>query len=130
MNTYQKRSLQAFRRVQAWLVAHADVASATPANAQTVEDLNGLVAQLTSFAGEQDGHDRTARGAALETQRARTELIVHQMRHVAVIAVATIPDVVKMVAALRRPVKLDNESLLAQADAMATAAESYAPALI
>ena len=130
MNTYQKRSLQAFRRVQAWLVAHPDLAAASSANAQTVHDFDDLVAQLTSYAGEQDGHDRAAHGAAQETQRARTELIVHQMRHVAVVAEATIPDVVKMVAALRRPVKTDNESLLAQADAMATAAEAYEPALV
>jgi hypothetical protein len=35
-----------------------------------------------------------------------------------------------MVAALRRPVKLDNESVLAQSDAMEPAAEGCAPALV
>jgi hypothetical protein len=130
MTKYQKRALQAFRRVQAWLVAHPDIAAASDANAQSVQNFNTLVAQFTSAAGDKDGHDRGAHGAAQDTQRARTELIVHQMRHVAVVAEATIPDVVKMTVALRRPVKQDNESLLAEADAMATAAKTYEPALI
>ena len=163
MNSHEKRSFQAFRRAQAWLVARRDLAAAvstvvrgstgpqpvhatdsstatkqsiaaafisSAAVAQKSAALDDVVAQLTTLAAEQDQNHREARGAAKEIVRLRTELVSHQMRHVAIIAKAAIPDLVRMSAALQRPTRMDNEALIGAATAMADVAGQYKDLLV
>ena len=52
------------------------------------------------------------------------------MRHIAIIAESAIPDVVRMISALRRPGFKDAEGIIASADAMGRAAVQYKPILI
>jgi hypothetical protein len=151
MNTRQKRTLQAFRRIQGWLTVHPDFANApaptrpqlvtgagssagTSATlgsvsadgvAKLVGSFNAGVDRITLNAADEDNHDRAARGAAAEIGRARRELFDQNLRHIAIIAETAIPDVVRMTVALRRPRARDAEGMLAAADAMAQAAAPH-----
>lgn len=129
---YQKRTLQALRRGQGWLVVHpAVVAPGTPAARQAAV-LDEVITLFTSAAAEQEAQERAVDGAARDIDQARVELVVHHMRHLAVVAESVIPDAVRMTVALRRPTRMDNEGLLAEAAAMAAAASepAYRTALI
>ena len=157
MNIKQKRTLQAFRRIQGWIVAHPELANATQATRPTIvtsgstttaaspATLGGVSAdgvtklvgsfhtaldRITQNAAAEDMHDRAARGFAAEIGRARTELFDHQLRHVAVMAETAIPDVVRMTVALRRPKARDAEGILAAGDAMAQAVATHREVLV
>ena len=82
METYQKRSLQSFRRVQGWLAAHPEP-TATPRSAGAttsgsagtaalgpIADMNAAlgqaIQQLSNGGALQESHDRAARGATAE----------------------------------------------------------------
>lgn len=157
MNSKQKRTLQAFRRIQGWIVAHPELAAATQATRPTLVTsesttaaapaaaLGGVSAdgvgklvgsfhtaldRITQNAADEDMHDRAARGSAAEIGRARTELFDQHLRHVAVMAETAIPDVVRMTVALRRPRARDAEGMLAAADAMAQAVAPHRQMLV
>lgn len=152
MNAYQKRTLQAFRRVQAWLAAHPDLGATpqaarpllvpggggitggsttvTTAAARHATALNATVEALTGLAAEEEAQNRAVRGAEADTARLKWELVTREMRHVTLIAKSAIPDVVKMTAALRPPVQKDHEGILAAADAMGKAAAQYKDILV
>jgi len=158
MNSYQKRTFQAFRRVQGWLVTHPELATPQSQSgpklvesggsktapttlatipgvspdgvAQQVAAFNQIVDQIPGLAAEQEAQDREIRGAARETTRSRRSLVGQHMRHVSIIAETAMPDVVRMTEALRRPRGKDAEALIAAADAMAKAAGQYKNELV
>jgi hypothetical protein len=137
MNSYQKRTFQAFRRVQGWLVTHPELAApnshpgiSPDGVAQQVVAFNQIVDQIPGLAAEQEAQDREIRGAARETTRSRRSLVGHHMRHISIIAETAMPDVVRMTEALKRPRGRDAESLIAAADAMAKAAGQYKTELV
>lgn len=157
MNTKQKRTLQAFRRIQGWIIAHPELASATQTTrpalvtsgsitpAESTATLGGVSAEgvskligsfnsaldrITQNAADEDAHDRAARGHAAEIGRARKELFDHNLRQVAIMAETAMPDVVRMTVALRRPRARDAEGMLAAADAMVQAVAPYRQLLV
>ena len=127
MNSYQKRTLQAFRRSQGWLASHPELGVAA---ARHVATLDQIVAQLSANGADQEMQDRAARDAVADTARLRKELVTQQMRHVAIMAETAIPDVTVMTVALRRPTQADAEGILAAAAAMAKAAVQYQQVLV
>lgn len=149
MHSRQKKKFQSYRRIQGWLITHLGFgASDTPAgdpmappaaNATGIitpsaiavhsAALDAVVRDVETFAGEQEAQDRAAEGAAAEALRLRNDL-ENQMRDVAIMAGTAMPDVVRMTAALRRPVARDAEGIMAAAEAMAMAASSYEELLV
>jgi hypothetical protein len=128
MRADQKRTFQAFRRVEDWL-------GARPAMAALVAPLQaalGTILTALSDAGiNQDAHLRSSKGATAEASRLRKELVADNMRLVARAAESALPDVVKATAALQLPPKgTDDEGLYNSAGAMATAAEPHQQALV
>jgi hypothetical protein len=157
MNTKQKRTLQAFRRIQGWIIAHPELAAATQSTrpalvtsgsstpAASTATLGGVSAEgvskligsfntaldrITQNAADEDAHDRAARGHAAEIGRARKELFDHNLRQIAIMTETAIPDVARMTVALRRPRARDAEGMLAAAAAMAQAVAPYRQALV
>lgn len=160
MKSSEKRKLQMFRRALGWLLGHPDLEGtqqtgpqlvtagrAQKANsnnpitnaaginsaagvAQQISTLEAVVSEITATASAQEGFDRTADGAAADIVRLRNVLITDQMRHIAIVAETTIPDVVRMTVALRRPGYRDAEGVILSADAMADAAVDYEDVLV
>ena len=154
MNSYQKRTLQASRRIQGWLIAHPELTEVR-SSPQTRPELvttgtkqatipgispDGVAKQvaafianadfITSAAADQEISDRDARGASVEAARTRKVLVAQHMRHIAIVALSTIPEVVRMTVALQRPRAADIEGTIAAADAMAKAAVQYRAELV
>jgi hypothetical protein len=151
MNSNQKRTFQAFRRIQGWLIAHPELTATqqsrptlvTPGTKQAttagispdgvakqVAAFNSNVDFITLAASDQEVSERDGRGATVEAARTRKELVAIHMRHIAVVAETAIPDVVRMTVALQRPRVADVEGTLAAADAMAKAAVQYRAELV
>ena len=135
MKRSDQRTLQSFRRANAWLGERPEFTGAASsldsAFGRQVAELRDVTKELTAQAAVQDGAARASRGATEEARRARTELLKYQMQHVSDIAKAAIPDVVKMTLAFRMPANAPStERLLASAEAMATAAEQYTKTLV
>jgi hypothetical protein len=105
----------------------------TPATpiAEQFSLLDSAVNDATAAASDQEGLNRSVLGLGAEIKTLRTELVSHQMVHVATIARTAIPDVARMTEALRTPkVTRKTETLLSAAEAMATAGEKYQPQLV
>lgn len=139
MNSHQKRTIQAFRRVQGWLRARAELqatvngaAASNPSPlTQQIGELDSLIERFATHAAAQDGAVRSAKGATEEARRLRVELLKHQMQHIADIAKAAIPDVVQVTAAFRMSTTpRDSEGLIAAGEAMAKAGEQYQGTLV
>ena len=131
MNAEQKQRLQMDRRAQGWLAEHPDVVASTPQLSQQTDAFSAVVAELSVAGSGQDSHFRASMGATAEASRLRRVLIVDQMQSIATVAKVTVPDVVRMTAALRMPRQgIDAEGLLTAADAMATEAQRYQDVLV
>ena len=147
MDIRQKRTLQAFRRAQNWLLARADLTTTTPTGPQLAgatpkpasapsalgeqsNELDTVVEQVTKLAADQVQHFRGSKGSTAEAARLRAELFDQHIRPIARMAQLAIPDVVRMTESLRSPkANIDAEGLLAAAEAMANASAEYADVL-
>ena len=73
MTSKQKRSLQSYRRVQGWALAHADILRVAPAPiAAHVLSLNGVVTRLESYATQQDAQQKLGTLDATDATLRRT----------------------------------------------------------
>jgi hypothetical protein len=123
-------ALQAFRLLPPWLDSHG-LNAKYPGIASYSGALDAAVVELTASAAEQDGHNRSAKGATADSKRIRKDLVSKDMQHVAAIARLAIPDVVAMSVELQMPkFGIDRQRLLNAAGAMATKAEQYHDVLV
>ncbi|MFI5311029.1 MAG: hypothetical protein ACHQQ3_07335 [Gemmatimonadales bacterium] len=152
MNNHQQQVQSTNRRIISWAPEHPDItsiilvgSSSTPARtialapsttpatpiAEQLLLLEKSVNDAEAAASEFEGINRSVLGLGAEIITLRTDLVSHQMVHVATIARTAIPDVVRMTEALRTPrVTRKTEVLLSSAEAMAKAGEQYQAQLV
>jgi len=124
------RALQAFRLLPPWLDTHG-INAKWPGIALHSGALDAAVVEMTASAAQQDGHDRSAKGATADSKRIRKDLVRKDMLRLASVARLAIPDVVTMTVELQMPAfGMDNERLLNAAEAMASKAEPYHDVLV
>ena len=152
MKATQKRELQSFRRVEAWLVAHPEllpstttvgagatsastpgsaVPAASAALATQLESLRGVVSRVTTYAAEQDAQQKLSTRDGTNALQLRDELRQHHMRPITQAAQALRKTVPGIGGALRMPKShADSEALVSAANAMAQNAAIYQDVLI
>jgi hypothetical protein len=124
-----KSAFQAFRRIVAWIVAQPTL-MALPMMAAFIAQFEAVLDGLSGSAAAQDTHLRLGKGVTAEKRGIKRDVIDH-MRLVANVAAISIPDVVKVTAALQMPSrKADTEGLVTAGIAMADAAETHQAALV
>jgi hypothetical protein len=124
-----KSSFQAFRRIIAWILAQPTL-MALPMMAAFIAQFEAVLDELSGSAAGQDSHFRLAKGVTAEKGGIKRD-VMDQMRLVASVAAISIPDVVKVTAALQMPSrKADAEGLVTAGIAMADAAETHQAALV
>lgn len=131
MKTTHQRSLQSFRRVQGWAVAHADILRAAPSPvAAHVEKLGEVVARIESNATQQAAqHQLSTRNATDATTR-RTA-VREAMRPIAQVGRTLRGTVFGISAISRMPANhWDNDRLVTAASSMVENASIFTTTLI
>lgn len=152
MRATQKRQLQSFRRVEAWLVAHPEllpssttestgassastpgtvVPAASAALETQLENLRGVVSRVTKYAADQDAQQKLSTREGTDAQQLRDELRLHHMRPITQAARALSKTVPGIGGSLKMPhPHVDSESLVSAANAMAQNAAIYQDVLV
>jgi len=131
MTNKQQRSLQSFRRVQGWAVAHTDILQAAPAAvAANLAQLGEIVVRIESNATKQVGQHQLSTRNATDAQLRRTA-VRDAMRPIAQVARSLQGTVFGISAVSKMPdPSWDNEHLLTAATSMVENAAIFTTTLI
>jgi hypothetical protein len=130
MTSKQQRSLQSFRRVQGWAVAHADILKAAPLPvAALLAKLGGFVASIESNATQQVAQHQLATRSSTDATLRRTA-VRDAMLPIAQVARALSGTVFGISAISKMPQKTDNERLASAATSMVENATVFKTTLI
>lgn len=117
MRVRTMQAVQVFRGVRDHLTGK-DIPVRTGTLAKHLENLEGIIGRLTSFAVEQDSTNRAALAGTIRRRRLLEELRQEFMRPVSQLATQLFPDDEEMQRALSMPPFRDHERILAAANAM------------
>jgi len=131
MTSKQQRSLQSFRRVQGWAVAHTDILRAAPSPvAAHLEKLGEVVVRIESNATQQDAQHRLSTRSSTDATARRTA-VRDAIRPIAQVARTLHGTVFGISAISKMPnPKLDNDGLVTAATSMLENATIFRTTLI
>jgi hypothetical protein len=131
MNTKQQRSLQSFRRVQGWAVAHTDILQAAPTPvAAHLAKLGEVVTRIESNATQQDTQHRLSTRSSTDATERRIAVRT-AMYPITQIAKGLRGTVFGISAISKMPIgRMDNEALVTAANSMAENASIFTTTLI
>jgi len=130
MTNKQQRSLQSFRRVQGWAVAHTDILNAAPAPVSAhLATLNEVVTRIETNAVRQDSQHRLSTRSSTDATQRRTA-VLDAMRLIAQVARGLRGSIFGISVISTTPRKADNEALVTAANSMVENAVIFRTSLI
>jgi len=130
MTNKQQRSLQSFRRVQGWAVAHADILQAAPLPvAAHLEKLGEVVARIESSATQQDLQHRLSTRSSTDATT-RRKAVRDAMTPITQVARTLRGTIFGISAISKMPGSADNEHLVTAAISMVENAMIFRTTLI